>query len=106
MLKKITNKAELEELLSQSTTPVLVDFYADWCPPCKMLLPVLDKIEEKHGEEFAIAKINVDQNPDLASEFSVKSIPALFYFLNNEQKDKSVGFLDEATLVAKLRSLK
>lgn len=66
----------------------------------------MDSIDSKYGDEFTIAKVNVDQNSDLAGEYNVKTIPSLFYFLNNEQKDMSIGFLDENSLVAKLRSIK
>lgn len=75
---------EFAQLIEQDK-PILVDFYADWCEPCQTLLPIVDELAEQHKEDFEIVKVNVDQNQDLARQFQVRSIPALFFI-----KDKTV----------------
>lgn len=106
MLIKLESNQNLNELLKKNhSKPILIDFYADWCPPCRMLIPVLDSIEKKHGDEFTIIKINVDHFPELSTQYQVKSIPALFYLKNGDIKATSLGFIDENSLVNKLRSI-
>lgn len=76
---------------------VLVDFYADWCGPCKMLAPVLEELSEERGTK--IIKINVDEHEDLARKYAVMSIPTLIYFEEGNEKKKNVGFLPKDALV-------
>ena len=78
MLKHINNKDFEQEVLKNSK-PVLVDFYADWCGPCKMVAPVLEKIGREHTN-FEIVKVNVDENQDLAMQYGVMSIPTMIVF--------------------------
>ncbi|RCT49057.1 thioredoxin [Ureaplasma parvum] len=106
MLIKLENNQNLNQILKDNhSKPVLIDFYADWCPPCRMLSPVLDSIEKKYGDEFTIIKVNVDHFPELSAQYQVKSIPALFYLKNEEIQTNSLGFIDENSLVNKLRSI-
>ena len=84
---------------------VLVDFYADWCGPCKLLHPILEQTFEKIGNKAVIAKVNVDTNPNLASRYGVRSIPALFYLKNGEVVYNSTGLVQSKEIVQKLEDL-
>ena len=98
-----TNDFEKEVL--ESTTPVLVDFYADWCGPCKMMGPVISQIAEDYDGELKVGKMNVDENPDIAQKYGVMSIPNFLFFKNGELVDKFVGATNKATLEEKFNAL-
>ena len=93
-------KAEVKE----SNKVVLVDFYADWCGPCKMMSPIVDKIAEEIGEQAKVCKLNVDNAQDIAFEYNVMSIPTLIIFKNGEVFDTLVGLQDKTELLNKLKS--
>lgn len=82
----------------ESTGTVLVDFWAPWCGPCKMIAPVLEDLDKEVGEQLKIAKLNVDDNPESASRFGVMSIPTLIVFKDGQPVDKIVGFQPKAAL--------
>ena len=90
MAKKITT-AEFENEVLKSDAPVIVDFYATWCGPCKMLSPVLDEFSEKHPD-IKIVKIDVDEETPLAIKFGVASIPTLLLFKNGEKVNQTLGY--------------
>ena len=96
-IDEIFTKDQLKEIIN-SITPTLVDFYATWCGPCKMQTPILHEFKEEVGNKVNIVKIDVDQNPELASEYAVQSIPTLIMFKNGELKEKMVGLTTKATL--------
>tara|TARA_B100000963_G_scaffold346005_1_gene350735 strand:+ start:361 stop:675 length:315 start_codon:yes stop_codon:yes gene_type:complete len=81
---------------------VLVDFWAPWCGPCKMLTPILEKVKEDVGDSAVISKVNVDENPQLASKFGVRSIPTILIFKNGEIKETLVGLKQQAELTSLL----
>ena len=80
-----------DETISSSETPVLVDFWAEWCGPCKMIAPVLDEISSENSDKIKIVKVNVDENPDLARRFEVMSIPTLIVFKDGDVAKRLVG---------------
>jgi len=88
-----------------ATVPVLVDFWAEWCGPCKMLSPVLDELAEEKGGSVKIAKVNIDENRDLAVEYNVTSIPMLLFFKDGEMKEQQVGIIPKDLIGKKLDAL-
>lgn len=90
------------EVVLQSEIPVLVDFYADWCGPCKMMSPILEELSQEFDGKIKIVKINVDNNPDLAAEYGVMSIPNMIVFENGKQKENIVGARSKQDLIKQL----
>ena len=89
-----TNAASFDKVINQDV-PVLVDFWAPWCGPCKMLGPVLEEVEKEVGSKAVIAKVNVDDEQDLAVKFNVSSIPTMIVFKNGLSVDRTVGFMSK-----------
>ena len=87
------NAANFESEVLQSPVPVLVDLYADWCGPCRMMGPVLDQVAQKVQGQAKVVKVNVDEEPELAASFGVSSIPMLVVFKNGQVVDRSVGLV-------------
>ena len=96
---KIT-AANFENEVMHSDKPVLVDFYADWCGPCKMLSPVLHELAEEKANELKVGKVNVDEQMELAMRFQVSSIPMVVLFKDGKPVTKSVGFRPKAEIAA------
>lgn len=95
----VTESTFESEVVSRSReTPVLVDFWAEWCGPCRMLTPVLTDLETKYSGKFILVKVNTDLNQQLASRFQISGIPAVKLFINEEVVDEFVGVLPESTL--------
>lgn len=95
------NNENFDQLVLHSDKPVLVDFYADWCGPCRMLAPALDEIAEEHPE-YRVVKVNVDEAPELANRYGVMSIPALFAFDKGNIVNQSLGVKPKQQLLAML----
>ena len=98
----MANLIELNETNFDKETAegiTLVDFWAPWCGPCKMLGPILEKVAEELGDKVLIAKVNVDDSPKLAQKFEVRSIPAIFILKNGETVNQFIGLQDKGTLV-------
>lgn len=100
-MKELNNSNFSQEVL-RSDMPVLVDFYAEWCGPCRMLAPVMEQLAEEYAGRVKIAKLNVDQAPELAASLGIDNIPALLYFKNGQVKGASVGFAHKEDLARKL----
>jgi thioredoxin len=94
--------ATFDETIGGADKPVLVDFWAEWCGPCKMIAPVLEEIASEQGEKLAIAKLNVDDNPDVAMRFNVMSIPTLIVFKDGEPAKRLVGAKGKGQLLQDL----
>ena len=99
---KIT-AANFENELLRSDKPVLLDFYADWCGPCKMLSPVLSEIADEYADVLKVAKVNVDDEPELAMKFKVSSIPMLVLFKNGKIISTSVGYRPKDEILNELK---
>lgn len=91
-----------EQEVLQSDKPVLIDFYADWCGPCKMQAPVVEEIANEHPE-IKVGKLNVDEQPDLAVKYRVMSIPTLLVFKNGEMVKQAIGLQDKQTILDMLQ---
>jgi thioredoxin 1 len=100
-----TSEANFETDVLKSTVPVIVDFWAPWCGPCKMLAPVLDEIATEQGNRVKIAKVNVDENSALASQYKIQGIPTLLYFANGEVRTQIVGVASKKAILAKLDTI-
>lgn len=99
---KVTSENFSEEVI-KSDIPVLADFYADWCGPCKMLSPILSEIAEEYEGTLKVVRINVDDEPDLAGSFSISSIPALMYIKNGQLIASQIGYVTKEELESKLK---
>ena len=86
-------------------TPALVDFWATWCAPCRAIAPVLDELAQKYKGKFTVAKVNVDEVPELAAQFGVLNIPTLIFFKGGEEVDRMVGSQPKSQLEAKIQNL-
>ncbi len=94
--------ATFDEEIAGASEPVLVDFWAEWCGPCKMIAPILDQIAEEQQGKIKIAKLNVDDNPDIARRFDVMSIPTLILFSNGQPAKRMVGAKGKGQLLEEL----
>lgn len=92
--------ADFERIVLQSDKPVLVDFWAEWCGPCRMLAPTLDEVAQALDGKALIVKVNVDENGELAAQFGIRSIPNLLLFKNGKVVDTMVGVQSKSALVA------
>jgi len=94
--------ATFDEEIGSSSEPVIVDFWAEWCGPCKMIAPVLDEIATEQAGKVRVAKLNVDDNPDVARRFDVMSIPTLIIFKDGEPQKRLVGAKGKGQLLEEL----
>lgn len=93
------------ESLKAGNQPLVVDFWATWCGPCRMLAPVIEEIAKEYDGKIVVGKCDVEENEDLAAEFGIRNIPTILFFKNGEVVDKLVGAQPKAKLVEKIDSL-
>lgn len=99
------NSTNFEEIIKNKEELILVDFWAPWCGPCKIIGPFLDELSIQFENNLIVAKVNVDENPELAAQFGIRNIPTILFFKKGEIVDKSVGVSNKANLENKINSL-
>ena len=102
MAMQLNEKNFSEEVL-KSDVPVLVDFWAEWCMPCRMLAPVIEELSSEANGTYKVAKVNVDEAPSLAAQYEVMSIPTVLVFRNGQITNKSIGVVPKASLLELLK---
>ena len=95
--------SNFEQEVLKSNKPVIVDFYAEWCGPCKMMSPVIDKIAEELGDNVKVGKVNSDENMELVERFEIMSIPTIIIFKNGEISKKFIGFTDKEDIINEVK---
>ena len=103
IMAKVATNSNFTELLQDSKL-VIVDFWATWCGPCRMLSPILDEVEEEMSDKISVVKVNVDDADEIAAQYRIMSIPTLLFFKNGQQVDKTVGAMPKPALVEKINA--
>jgi thioredoxin 1 len=103
-VKEVSDSSFEKDVLGASK-PVLVDFWAEWCGPCKMIAPLLDEIAREKAGTLKIAKVNVDDNQSLSAKYNIRAIPALLFFKNGQLRDQVIGVASKKDLLSRLEAL-
>ena len=103
MAKEVKTKPEFDEAVGKGK--VLVDFWATWCGPCRMVAPIISELAEEYDGKLVVGKCDVEENEDLAAEYGIRNIPTILFFKNGEAVDKVIGAQSKANLEAKFKTL-
>ncbi len=98
-------EANFDEIVLKSEKPVIVDFWAEWCGPCRMIGPIVEEIGVEYAEKAKVVKVDVDSNNGIATKYGIRNIPTILFFKNGQVADKQVGAVPKSTLVNKLNAL-
>lgn len=104
MATQITDQ-NFTELVQNSDKPVMIDFWAEWCGPCRMVGPIVDEIAHDYDGKAVVGKVNVDENPEISTRFGIRNIPTIIFLKGGEVKDKSVGIVPKNVLTEKMDAL-
>ena len=99
------NDSNFEEVVLKSEKLVIIDFWAEWCGPCRMIDPIIKEISEEYAGRILAAKVDVDNNPGISSKLGIRNIPTVMFFKNGEMVDKQVGVVPKSNFVSKLEPL-
>jgi thioredoxin 1 len=99
------DESNFDQTISESPVPILVDFFASWCGPCRMIAPVLDEIAKEQGENVKITRVDAENSLALSARFGIRNIPTLLFFKGGEVKDQVVGLTSKADLISRLKTL-
>jgi len=99
------NDSNFEEIVLQSDKPVVIDFWAEWCGPCRMIAPIIKEMAEEYKDKAVITKVDVESAPGVAGKYGIRNIPTVLFIKNGEVVDKQVGAVPKNTLVAKLDAM-
>ena len=99
------DESNFDREVTQSDKPVVVDFWAEWCGPCKMIAPLLDEIAKEKGDSVKVAKVNVDENQSLSFKYNIRAIPSLLFFKNGQVRDQITGMTSKKDLLGRIEAL-
>ena len=99
------NDSNFEEVVLKSEKLVIIDFWAEWCGPCRMITPIIEEISKEYAGRILAAKVDVDSNPGISSKLGIRNIPTVMFYKNGEMVDKQVGAVPKSNFISKLEPL-